>query len=107
MNFDPEKVFIGLINLFSILLLGVLLTWLLTDEVNPVALGVAMPSSMERKPGPPSCSRANFSATWSCGAGRVNRTLSETYHPINTTLKMVAIRRGDILPESRNKPLWY
>lgn len=39
MNFDPHKFFIGLMDFFSILLPGALLTWLLMGEVGPVALG--------------------------------------------------------------------
>ncbi|KWC42427.1 hypothetical protein WL51_03565 [Burkholderia ubonensis] len=39
MNFDPQKFFIGLMDFFSILLPGVLLTWLLMGEVGPVVLG--------------------------------------------------------------------
>jgi ADP-ribose pyrophosphatase YjhB (NUDIX family) len=39
MNFDPQKFFIGLMDFFSILLPGALLTWLLMDEVGPVVLG--------------------------------------------------------------------
>ena len=39
MNFDPQKIFIGLMDFFSILLPGALLTWLLMDDVGPVVLG--------------------------------------------------------------------
>jgi 8-oxo-dGTP pyrophosphatase MutT (NUDIX family) len=39
MNFEPQKVFIGLMDFFSILLPGALLTYLLMDEVGPVVLG--------------------------------------------------------------------
>lgn len=39
MNFDPQKLFIGLIDFFSILLPGTLLTWLLMGEVDPAVLG--------------------------------------------------------------------
>ncbi len=39
MNFDPQKFFIGLMDFFSILLPGALLTYLLMDEVGPVVLG--------------------------------------------------------------------
>ncbi|WP_300452428.1 NUDIX domain-containing protein [Accumulibacter sp.] len=39
MNFDPQKFFIGLMDFFSILLPGALLTWLLMGEVGPVVLG--------------------------------------------------------------------
>ena len=38
MNFDPQKFFIGLMDFFSILLPGALLTWLLMDEVGPAVL---------------------------------------------------------------------
>ena len=39
MNFDPQKFFIGLMDFFSILLPGALLTWLLMGEMGPVVLG--------------------------------------------------------------------
>jgi len=39
MNFEPQKLFIGLMDFFSILLPGALLTWLLMDEVGPIVLG--------------------------------------------------------------------
>lgn len=39
MNFDPQKLFIGLMDFFSILLPGALLTWLLMSEAGPVVLG--------------------------------------------------------------------
>ncbi len=39
MNFDPQKFFIGLIDFFSILLPGALLTYLLKDQVGPGILG--------------------------------------------------------------------
>jgi hypothetical protein len=39
MNFDPQKLFIGLMDFFSILLPGALLTYLLMGEVGPVVLG--------------------------------------------------------------------
>ncbi len=39
MNFEPQKFFIGLMEFFSILLPGALLTYLLKDEVGPVILG--------------------------------------------------------------------
>jgi hypothetical protein len=38
-NFDPQKLFIGLMDFFSILLPGALLTYLLMGEVGPVVLG--------------------------------------------------------------------
>ena len=39
MNFEPQKLFIGLMDFFSILLPGALLTYLLMGEVGPVVLG--------------------------------------------------------------------
>jgi hypothetical protein len=39
MNFDPQKFFIGLMDFFSILLPGALLTYLLVGKVGPVVLG--------------------------------------------------------------------
>ena len=37
MNFDPQKFFISLMDFFSILLPGLLLTYLLMKEVEPLA----------------------------------------------------------------------
>jgi hypothetical protein len=48
MNFDPQKFIIGLMDFFSILLPGALLTHLLMDEVGPVVLGK---SQFENPPG--------------------------------------------------------
>ena len=39
MNFEPQKFFIGLLDFFSILLPGALLTYLFMDKVGPVVLG--------------------------------------------------------------------
>lgn len=39
MNFEPQKFFIGLMDFFSILLPGALLTYLLMDEMGPAVLG--------------------------------------------------------------------
>jgi 8-oxo-dGTP pyrophosphatase MutT (NUDIX family) len=39
MNFDPQKLFIGLMDFFSILLPGAVITYLLMGEVGPVVLG--------------------------------------------------------------------
>lgn len=39
MNFDPQKFFIGLMDFFSILLPGALLTYLLMGEMGSVVLG--------------------------------------------------------------------
>lgn len=39
MAIEPQKVFIGLMDFFSILLPSTLLTWLLTGQVGPAALG--------------------------------------------------------------------
>lgn len=39
MTFDPQKLFIGLMDFFSILLPGALLTYLLMDDVGPILLG--------------------------------------------------------------------
>ena len=39
MDFDPQKFFIGLMDFFSILLPGALLTWLFMDDVGPLVIG--------------------------------------------------------------------
>jgi 8-oxo-dGTP pyrophosphatase MutT (NUDIX family) len=41
MNFEPQKFFIGLIDFFSVLLPGALLTYLLKDSWGPIFLGTA------------------------------------------------------------------
>jgi uncharacterized membrane protein YoaT (DUF817 family) len=38
MNFDPQTLFVGLMDFFSTLLPGALLTYLLMGEVGPVVL---------------------------------------------------------------------
>jgi hypothetical protein len=43
MNFEPQIFFIGLMDFFSILLPGALLTWLLMGVVGPVVLGGRYP----------------------------------------------------------------
>ena len=65
MNFELLKFFIGLMNFFSIVLLGALLAWFLMGEVGPAVLGgIAMSGSTGRKMGPHSCSRVISSTTW-------------------------------------------
>ena len=43
MSFEPQKFFFGLMDFFSILLPGALVTFLLMDGVGPVALGQGAP----------------------------------------------------------------
>lgn len=43
MSFEPQKFFIGLMDFFSILLPGALLTYLLKDQVGPLFLGSSYP----------------------------------------------------------------
>jgi hypothetical protein len=62
MKFEPQKFFIGLMDFFSILRLGVLLTCLLMGELGPVVLRNRYFKLAGGKPGPPSCSRAISSA---------------------------------------------
>jgi hypothetical protein len=38
-NFDPEELFVDVMDFYSILLLDVLLTWLLMGEIGPVVFG--------------------------------------------------------------------
>ena len=42
MNFDPQKFSIGVMDFFSILLPGALLTWLLMDEVCRAGIGTSL-----------------------------------------------------------------
>ena len=68
MNFNPQN-FFGLMDFFSILLPGALLTYLLMDEVGPVVLGsrytqlagaqvwAAFLFASTQAPGPPSARR--------------------------------------------------
>jgi hypothetical protein len=60
LNFDLQKFFIGLMDFFSILLPGSLLTWLLMGEVARSCWGIAMPSALAHKPRPPSCSQLSL-----------------------------------------------
>ena len=55
MNFEPQKFFIGLMDFFSILLPGALLTYLLMGGVGPIVRESVMPSSpgLARKLGHP------------------------------------------------------
>ncbi len=56
MSFDPQKFFIGLMDFFSILLPGALLTFILMGDVGSVVLGGGgLLSSSAQKVGPPSC----------------------------------------------------
>lgn len=43
MNFDPQKLFIGLMDFFSILLPGAVLTWLMQGELGSLDLGFRLP----------------------------------------------------------------
>ena len=50
MAFSPQKFFIDLMDFFSILLPGALLTYLLMGRWARSCWGIAMPSSPTRKP---------------------------------------------------------
>ena len=54
MNFEPQKFFIGLMDFFSILLPGALLTYLLMGEVGSVVLGDRFSKLAGAEGGPPS-----------------------------------------------------
>lgn len=47
MNWDPQKLFIGLMDFFSILLPGALLTYLTMDQVAPVVISNRSPEGAE------------------------------------------------------------
>lgn len=49
MNFEPQKFFIGLMDFFSILLPGALLSWLLMGEVGSVVLGGVLRHALWRR----------------------------------------------------------
>jgi 8-oxo-dGTP pyrophosphatase MutT (NUDIX family) len=51
MNFEPEKFFIGLMDFFSILLPGALLTYLLMDSAGPTILGAVQYKKLSSTPG--------------------------------------------------------
>lgn len=61
MNFDLQKCFISLMDFFSILVPGAMLTILLMGEVGSVVLRIAMPRSRAREPWPPSRRKAEGS----------------------------------------------
>ncbi len=59
MNFQPDKFFVGLMDFFSILLPGALLTHLLMDDVGPVVPG----DRYAKLDGPQACEGEKGTAT--------------------------------------------
>jgi hypothetical protein len=106
-KFDPQKFFTGLMDFFSILLPGALLTYLLMGKVGPVVLGVVTPNLPAQKPGPSSFSRAIFSAPSAFLARLLAGRVLRLGAPLRAeyTIAMLA-RRGRLLPSFACALLW-
>lgn len=107
MNFDPQKFFIGLMDFFSILLPGALLTWLLMGKVGPVALG----DRYARLDGAEAWATFLF-ASYLFGhlVYLLGSWLDELYdwarrHTLNTQIALLA-RRGHLLPLLARALVW-
>lgn len=107
MNFDPQKFFIGLMDFFSILLPGALLTWLLMEEVGPVVLG----DRYAQLAGAQAWAAFLF-ASYLFGhlVFLLGSWLDEFYdwarrHTMNTQIAMLA-RRGRLLPWIARALIW-
>jgi len=107
MNFEPQKLFIGLMDFFSILLPGALLTYLLMDHVGPWVLGdrYAKLASTEGW-------AAFLFASYLFGhlIFLLGSWLDELYdwarrYTLNAQIAMLA-RRGRLLPWIARVPIW-
>ncbi len=108
MNFDPQKFFIGLMDFFSILLPGALLTYLLMDEVGPLVLGDRYANLLA---GAPAWAAFLF-ASYLFGhlIFLLGSWLDEFYdwarrHTLNTQVAMLA-RRNRLLPWLARALIW-
>ena len=109
MNFEPQKFFIGLMDFFSILLPGALLTYLFMDDVGPAVLGCAKYEGLAGAE-----AIAAFLVT-SYLAGHLifllaSGVLDEFYdwirrHTLNSQIVLLA-RRGKLLPWIVRAVLW-
>jgi hypothetical protein len=102
MNFEPQKFFIGLMDFFSILLPGALLTYLLMGVVGPVVLG----NRYDKRAGAEAWAALLF-ASYLFGhlVFLLGSWLDEFYdwarrHTLNTQIVMLA-RRGLVPRKSR------
>ncbi len=107
MNFDPQKFFIGLMDFFSILLPGALLTWLLMGDVGPVVLG----ERYAELAGAPAWAAFLF-ASYLFGhlVFLLGSWLDELYdwarrYTLNTQITLLA-RRGRLLPWPTRALIW-
>jgi ADP-ribose pyrophosphatase YjhB (NUDIX family) len=107
MNFEPQKFFIGLMDLFSILLPGALLTYLLMDKVGPVVLG----DRFSKLAGPGAWAAFLF-ASYLFGhlVFLLGSWLDEFYdwarrYTLNTQIALLA-RRGHLLPWLVRASIW-
>jgi 8-oxo-dGTP pyrophosphatase MutT (NUDIX family) len=107
LSFDPQKFFIGLMDFFSILLPGALLTFLLMGEVGPVVLGDGYSKLAGAEAG-----AAFLFASYLFGhlVFLLGSWLDEFYdwarrHTLNTQIAMLA-RRGRLLPWLPRALIW-
>jgi ADP-ribose pyrophosphatase YjhB (NUDIX family) len=107
LSFDPQKFFIGLMDFFSILLPGALLTWLLMGEMGPVVLG----DRYDKLDGAQSWAAFLF-ASYLFGhlVFLLGSWLDEFYdwarrHTLSTQIKLLA-RRGQLLPWPARALIW-
>jgi 8-oxo-dGTP pyrophosphatase MutT (NUDIX family) len=107
MNFEPQKFFIGLMDFFSILLPGALLTYLLMGEVGPVVLG----DRYAKLAGAEAWAAFLF-ASYLFGhlVFLLGSWLDEFYnwarrHTLNTQITLLA-RRGRLLPGHARALIW-
>jgi 8-oxo-dGTP pyrophosphatase MutT (NUDIX family) len=107
MNFDPQKFFIGLMDFFSILLPGALLTYLLMNDVGPVVLGDRFGNLTGAE-----AWAAFLFASYLFGhlIFLLGSWLDEFYdwarrHTLNTQIALLA-RRGQLLPWTARTLIW-
>lgn len=107
MSFDPKEFFIGLMDFFSILLPGALLTWLLMGEVGPAVLG-----DRYAKINGAQAWAAFLFASYLFGhlVFLLGSWLDEFYdwarrHTLNTQIELLA-RRGRLLPWLARALIW-
>ena len=96
-------------DFFPLLLPGALLTYLLMGEVGPVVLGDRYAKLAGAEVGPPSCSRAISSATWSfCSApGWTGFYDWARRYTLNTQISMLVGRRLSLLGLAHARSGWY
>lgn len=109
MNFEPPNLFIGLMDLFSVLLPGALLTYLFMDDVGPAALG---PAKYDRLEGAEAITAFLISSylvghlIFLIASGLLDEFYdSARRHALNSQLLLFA-RKGKLLPWLVRAVLW-